>query len=357
MEVNKTYKILTVLLLMQWAAIKFIAQFPELIEKYYSLGLYYYLSKLFRILLGWIPFSFGDLLYGILILYLIYQIIVGIRRRKFHFKNLFFKFGALLSVVYFLFHLNWGLNYYRQPVIEHFNKSKSGYTVKQLIAFTNDLVQKSNEVHNSISEHDSLIIDYSLDKIELKRIAPKAYEKLQKKHPQFRYVNPSIKHSLFSIPLTYMGFAGYLNPLTNEAQINSLIPVNSYPSTLCHEMAHQIGIASESEANFVGFLATTNASDPYFNYSGYTMALRYCINEIYKYDKNSLDAIMEKLNKGIIKDFRRSQEFWQSYQNKSEKHFKNAYDSYLKANNQKDGIKSYSNIVTLLLRYSETNPI
>ncbi len=52
-----------------------------------------------------------------------------------------------------------------------------------------------------------------------------------------------------------MGFAGYLNPITNEAQVNALIPKNNYPATICHEIAHQVGIASESEANFVGYLA------------------------------------------------------------------------------------------------------
>jgi len=44
---------------------------------------------------------------------------------------------------------------------------------------------------------------------------------------------------------------------------------------VCHELAHQVGIASESEANFMGYLATTNSDNVYFNYSGYLMAVRF----------------------------------------------------------------------------------
>jgi hypothetical protein len=39
-------------------------------------------------------------------------------------------------------------------------------------------------------------------------------------------------------------------------------------ATTCHEMAHQIGFASESECNFIGFLASVKNDDLYFKYSG-----------------------------------------------------------------------------------------
>jgi hypothetical protein len=44
-----------------------------------------------------------------------------------------------------------------------------------------------------------------------------------------------------SLPLTYMGFSGYLNPFTNEAQVNYLGPcILSQPQLA--EMAHQLGL-------------------------------------------------------------------------------------------------------------------
>ncbi|MEX1383744.1 DUF3810 domain-containing protein, partial [Lutibacter sp.] len=180
------------------------------------------------------------------------------------------------------------------------------------------------------------------------------YSQLEKIYPQFKYASPKVKHSLFSVPLTYMGFGGYLNPITNEAQVNSLIPKNNYAATVCHEAAHQIGIASESEANFVGYLASTNSNDPFFKYSGYLMAMRYCISEVYRKDPASFEALKPLINKGILKDMQQSQKFWESYQNWSEKYFKTFYDNYLKANKQADGIKGYSKMVVLLINYHKS---
>ena len=69
-----------------------------------------------------------------------------------------------------------------------------------------------------------------------------------------------------SLPLTYLGFSGYINPFTNESQINSLIPKNSIPHTASHEIAHQLGFSQELECNFIAFVNLTNNEDLYFKY-------------------------------------------------------------------------------------------
>lgn len=190
-----------------------------------------------------------------------------------------------------------------------------------------------------------------LNKKEIQVASFNSFALLKNKMPEFSIRQKSVKKSLFSLPLTYMGFAGYLNPFTNEAQVNYLIPKNNFAATTCHEIAHQLGIASENEANFVGFLAAINSNDEYLNYSGYLMALRYCLFDIYTIDNEIFNDLKNELNVGILKDMQQSQDFWKSYQNKSEKFFKIFYDSYLKANNQTDGIRSYNKMVTLLVNY------
>jgi hypothetical protein len=357
MESKKTYRVLTVLLIMQWAFIQIIAQYPHFIEKYYSNGLYIYISKLLRILSGWIPFSIGDLLYVLLIGYLLIRIYVIIKTKKIVWKDTLFKIGGFAAIIYFLFHLNWGLNYFRLPLHSTLHIENKPYTVEELFEFTNSLIVKSNAMQLSIAKNDTIMVDNNLDKNEIKVGSHRAYEQLQSKYPQFTYIKPAVKHSLFSLPLTYMGFAGYLNPITNEAQVNYLIPKNSYPATLCHEIAHQTGIASESEANFVGYLAAIHADDHYFKYSGYVMALKYCLFELYRKDPDKFELLKAKLNKGILKDIQHSQNFWKSYQNWSEKYFKSFYDSFLKANKQKDGIKGYNKMVVLLINYYKKQPL
>jgi hypothetical protein len=151
------------------------------------------------------------------------------------------------------------------------------------------------------------------------------------------------------------GFPGYLNPFTNEAQVDILIPKYQLPSTASHEVAHQIGYAAENEANFIGMLACMHHPDPYFKYSGQVFALRYCLNEIYLRDQNRFLKLRERVRPGIFKNFKESQDFWNTYQNPLEPFFKNTYDGFLKANNQDGGIESYSYVVALIVNFFYSN--
>ncbi|UMB54672.1 DUF3810 domain-containing protein [Lutibacter sp. A64] len=351
MNSKKRYKILTLLLVMQWAFIQIIAQFPTIVETYYSNGLYIYISRFLRIILGWIPFSIGDLMYTALVVFILRALYKTIKSKKINFKATFFKITGILSIVFFVFHFNWALNYFRLPLNTSLDFEVSDYSNEELVKFTKKLISKTNEVHTFITKNDTLVVENLFTKNQIKAKVGEAYNQLEKIHPQFNYKNAKVKHSLFSVPLTYMGFGGYINPITNEAQVNSLIPKNNYAATVCHEAAHQIGIASESEANFVGYLATTHSKDIYFNYAGYLMALRYCISEVYRKDPTSFETLKPLINKGILKDIKQSQAFWESYQNRSEKYFKIFYDNFLKANKQKDGIEGYSKMVVLLINY------
>jgi len=351
MESKKRYKILTLLLIMQWAFIQIIAQYPAFIETYYSNGLYVFISQSLRVLLGWIPFSVGDLMYAGLIIFILQAIYKAVKYKKLTLKATFFKVIGIISIIFFVFNFNWGLNYLRLPINSSLNFEISNYSNTELIDFTKKIIAKTNEVHIFITKNDTLIVENLLTKNQIKGKVDEAYNQLEKIYPQFKYSNPKVKHSLFSVPLTYMGFGGYLNPITNEAQVNSLIPKNNYAATVCHEAAHQIGIASESEANFIGYLATTNSNDAYFKYAGYLMAMRYCISEVYRKNPTSFEELKPLINKGILKDMQQSQKFWESYQNWTEKYFKTFYDNYLKANKQADGIKGYSKMVVLLINY------
>jgi len=342
---------------MQWAFLRIIAQYPALIEKYYSNGLYIYLSKLLNFIFGWIPFSIGDILYALLAILLIINIYTSLKNKKFHLKSTLFKIGGFASIIFFIFHLNWGLNYFRQPVSRSLNFDVEKYSTNELVGFTEKLITKINQVQLSITKNDSVVVENNLNNQEIKEVSYTVYQQFQKKYPQYSHENLKAKHSLFSVPLTYMGFAGYLNPLTNEAQVNYLIPKNSYPAVVCHELAHQVGIGPESEANFIGYLAATNSNDVYFNYSAYLMAVRYALFEIFQKDPEKFEETKMKLNKGILKDIQQSQDFWESYQNWSEKYFKTFYDTFLKANQQKDGMKSYNKMVVLLVNYYKTKEL
>lgn len=345
--------ILPLFLLIQILFLKIIVFFPEFIERLYSNGLYVYISNFSRIILGKIPFSVGDILYGIVIIYLLK--ILWIERKSWRklrqeWKNAVLKVLSVLSVVYFLFHILWALNYYREPLFEKMNIEKD-YTNADLLTFTKKLIAKTNEIQVQITKNDSVKVVFPYSNEQVFAMNLNGYKILSDQYPFFTYTNLSVKKSLFSLPLTYMGFGGYLNPFTNEAQVNYLMPMFNSPTTSCHEMAHQMGFASESECNFIGFLASVNNKDLYFQYSGYSTALRYCLGNWHARDEKVFIELLKTVHTGILKNYKESEDFWIQYDTFIDKGFRIFYDNFLKMNQQKDGIDSYSKYVNLMVNY------
>ena len=303
-----------------------------------------------RYSLGFIPFSLGDLLYGILIVLAISWLVRRVSQRFRQPKVWIPDTLATLSIIYFCFHLFWGFNYYRQPLHKNLEIDNE-YTTEKLISLTETLIKKSNEIHAELVENDSVKVEYDFTKNELFQITLEGYDHIQKDFPELAYKGDALKRSIYSLPLTYMGFNGYLNPLTNEAQVNTIILPYKIPTTASHEVGHQLGFAKENEANFIACLVTMNHPNIYFRYSGYTFALSYCLSELYRRDQPKAEALIEKINPGIIANYREVDNFWLKHQNPFEPIFKATYNRYLIVNNQSDGMKSYSYVVALLVNY------
>ncbi len=353
---TKTKLYLTLLLPVQFILIKIFSFFPNFIEQFYSNGIFIYISTLLRYTFGWIPFSFGDIAYCILIILLIRFLLKKVLKKSILWKQVVLDIGATLSIVYASFHILWGMNYYRLPLHEILNINDE-YTQKELIAVSEKLITKANSLHLELEPIDSLPIHIPYSKEEIFQKTIPAYQQLQKTFPSLQYHPKSIKKSILSLPLTYMGFSGYLNPITNEAQVNGLILNYKTPTTSCHEEAHQLGFAKENEANFIAALTTIGYDDLYFKYSGTTFALRFCLNDLYLRNEEKAICLIEKLRPGIRKNYTEVSEFWKSYENPLEPLFKSTYDSYLKANNQPNGIDTYSYVVALLVNYYKTKTI
>lgn len=344
--------ILPLLLLLQIIIINILSFFPQFIEDYYSNGVYPYTSKAFRILFGWTGISIGDFIYGVAIFFIIRWLWKTRKTWRRQYKANLLSMVSAVSVFYLLFQLLWGLNYIRVPLNEKMGIEKK-YTPDELLAFTRQLITKANAVHESITGNDSLKVVNPYSVKEIYSRSGYGYASLKQVYPQFDYECESVKSSLISVPLSYMGFGGYLNPFTNEAQVNAKLPLYNLPTTACHEISHQIGYASESEANFIGYMASIYNDDPYFRYSGYTFALKYCLRNIAKIDEAKAESLLPLINPGILKNFKDSEEFNDKYSSFIETFFEVFYDNFLKLNKQEDGLETYSKFVGLLVNYYE----
>lgn len=342
-------------LIIQILLIQILGFFPEFVEDFYSNGIYPIVAETSRILLGWIPFSIGDLAYFV-VGFLILKWIVNFFRTSKTWKSAASEIGWSLSILYFLFHFLWAFNYYREPLFEKMAIEKE-YSDADLMRFTKEMIRKTNAVQLAITNDPNAKVINPFSQADIFEKSGNGFHNLAMQHPFFSYENPSVKKSLISVPLSYMGFSGYLNPFTNEAQVNDCIPMINFPFTTCHEMAHQIGYASESEANFIGFLAVVQNDNLIFNYAGYSMALRHCLRNWEVRNPALGRQLLEEINPGVLQNYEDSAVHWQKYDTFIEDGFEFFYHHFLKINQQKDGMDSYSKFLNLLINYAKNNKI
>ena len=246
------------------------------------------------------------------------------------------------------------MNYYRIPIHQKLNIDKE-YTLAELEAFTGKMITKTNAIQLSITMNDSVAVVVPYSDAELFEMAQNGYKNLPEELSDFQYNYKSTKASLFSYPLSYMGFGGYLNPFTNEAQVNILKPKYNSPLTICHEMAHQTGIGSESECNFIGFIAASKSEDLYFQYAAYSFITRYCLHNLEMMQEGNSEKFLSTINKGVLKNFDENEQFWKKYHTPIDTAFEIFYDSFLKVNQQQDGLESYSKFVGLMIGYEKVS--
>lgn len=353
---NRLRNILALSIVPQIGIVVWLRSQPEIVETYYSMGIYPFIASFFRILYGWIPFSVGDILYSLL---LIISLVYLIRNRARICKQpLVFARNAMIviSAVYFSFHLLWGFNYYRQPLAKLLKLDET-YTSADLLSLTRQLIESTNTLQTQITGNPEIAVSfpYSDDEIMSKTI--QGYENLKLLYPFLRYEHPSIKNSLLSTILSYMGYGGYLNPFTNEAQVNRKIPLFRFPVVCGHEIGHQLGYSAENETNFIGYLATLGNQDPYFKYAAVSFAAGYCLSEVKKQNPRAYKELYSQFTPGVLANFEELKTFWARYENPMEPVFKFAFNTFLKANNQKKGIQSYTGIVPLLVAYHKEHAL
>jgi Protein of unknown function (DUF3810) len=336
--------------------------FPILVENYYSTGIYPHLARGMHILFGWLPISIGDILYVFWWIWLLVWVVKGflsLKRNRFNTLRFFSLMGKLLRfilVLFLLFELFWGLNYSRLGIEYQLGITKKEYSKEDITQLTNQLIEKTNQCRKELETQSIPIPD-------LKSIYTGAFAAYQSVKQSFSFLslkNKSIKNSLFTPIADYVGFTGYYNPFTGEAQLRYDIPRLMMPFISCHEMAHQLGYASESEANFVGYLSASASTDPYFRYSVYFDLLNYALSEQYflyakeqsfadfekviAYNKSHIDTLV-KLDRKLVRDF------FQKRRNDVSPIANSLYDQYLKMNKQLQGINSYDEVLGWLIAY------
>ena len=335
--------------------IKLFSFSPSVIEEWYSTKLYPVIAAFLRFVTGWVPFSIGDIIYafaGIWSIVRIYKSVRALLKRKITKETFIQSFRRTVIImlwIYILFNFLWAMNYERLGIAYQLKLEPAAYSTTELKTLTSNLIDKVNteRLHLGVSS-----FKYSGSN-EIFKEAKEAYDSAEKKYPFLHYSVMSVKNSMYGQLGNYLGFLGYYNPFTGEAQVNTTVPAFIIPYTACHEIGHQLGYGTEDEANFSGYLAAKSSKENTFHYSVYFDLFLYANRELYSRDSVAAKQNYKLLDTLVRKDIITYRKFLEAYRNPVEPYITMLYGKYLKANNQPNGMETYDEVIGWLIAYQK----
>lgn len=311
------------------------------------------ISTVFRQLTGIVPFSVGDVIYVAWIVSSLFYLL------KLCYKLIRMQWGEagwltlrgihFILKLYLAFLILWGFNYDRNTLLRDTGIITGDYNTQQLYQLSDTLLRLTNAEKQRLG--DTVGITLPDKSTPLFKKAATAYAAAAERWPAFRYNAPCVKKALFGEWLNYPGVTGYLNPFTLEAQVNTTVPAVIQPIVTCHEIAHQLGYAPEEEANFVGYLAATSIQDSHFRYAANFDMLLYSVRQLAIRDTTLAKDIWRRALPGVKADYKSIITFYEKYTGKVDDYSTILYDQYLKANKQRKGIRSYSEVTGWLIAW------
>jgi len=341
----------TFVLLALTLAIFVFGLYPQAVESYYSEFIFPVISKVQRSIASFFPFAIGDLLYALLIIYVIKEIVIFISKTKKD-RDIYLVFALrglnFLLIIYISFKLLWGLNYARPQINQQLQISKQPYQKEQLLQLSSFFINKLEKLGNAIG---NTAANYTIE--ELQDRSATSYNSLAVKQPLFEYQYHAVKPAVSGWLTSKLGIEGYYNPLSGEANINTKLPEFVLPFVVCHEIAHQLGVAREDEANLAGYLAAIHSEDIHFQYSAYYNMLRYVLFEVRMKYPEDYNVLITQIPQHVMDNFKEEREFWAKYNGSMSVYMGKTFDKILKLNNQQKGINSYQDIVLWLVNYHQ----
>lgn len=327
------------------------ALLPEQTERLYVRAVYPHIPAALSRVSGRVSFSVGEVLLcavlaTCLILLVRFCVLFYLRRGERARRTLdAVRYTAWSAAgLLWLFLLTFGLNYQRPLLFDLLGFERRGANAAELEAMGREVVGRINESYAEAHAADRAVPDPEQTAALLNESFDASPD--LSLLPRGRYAPP--KPLFASGAFTRIGLSGIFSPFTGEPNYNADMPDFQLPFTMAHEMAHQRGVARESEANFVAYLVCVNSRDPFVRYSGYRNGLG-VLNELYRLEPEKARELVKQLGPGFREDSRRAALFWAKATGAALTNRIN--DLYLRANRVRQGTADYAASTTLIVGY------
>jgi len=338
-----------------WALIEFAKAHSALIDMVYP-----YVTRMLQTLLaewsGGVSFCLWQF-FAILLVVIILTSIVLMIVLRWNPIQVIGWYTAVASLLFFLHTAGFGLNGYAGSISDDIRLRMTEYTLNEAEEATVYFRDQANALAADIQRDGSGKPVYPAFE-DLAAMAEAGFDSLvyESGYPVFAGTTIPVKQLGWADMYTSMGITGFTMALTGEAAVNPQIPVVSMPFTMCHEMAHRMCIATESDANMAAFLACRANPSAEYQYSAYFMAYLYCYNAIAKLGsaeaQESLQRIKSGLSDALYRDLADYNTFFREKKDEAATQLADTVnDTYIKTQGDDRGIESYGAVCDMLVSW------
>ena len=317
----------------------------------------YYLTAPTRAIMAWMlvlfPFSVAEVVVlasPILLILLVFMAVKFAKKGKRASIKFLSVIVAVLCLVFITFVWTYSSGYHNSKIDDKMGLDTDSITKDELYSAYTHIVSELNYLADYIKydETGASVMPYSYSEMSAKIC--EAYEKFTSEYDVLHTFPSRIKPLIISEPMTYTHLSGIYSFMSGECNVNVNYPDYVIASTSAHEMAHQRGVAREEECNFIAFAVLTYSDDPFLRYCAY---LDVYSNIAVAVIGESTDLYLSvSLDSRVRQDRKSYSEFFKKYEDsKASEVAGSINNSYLQANGQENGTKSYDMITELVCAF------
>jgi len=322
------------------------------------------------------PFSVMEVLLTAAGIWLIYYIVKTIRLairksgKRVISRRLIFV-AVLIFYAWGSFCWLWNSGYFARGFAERNGLVPQGATAEELAEVTQMFARRANALAPLMArDADGR---FNENRWEMLFVSTEIFDGIAAEFPELggRVFRPKPMF-MYSWLMSRTGYTGIYFALTGEANININAPGVTIPATIAHEIAHQLGVFNEDEANFVAIIAGIRSGNIVYEYSGLFLGLSHLLTALHDADHQAWLDVWDSFVPELRQDFADHREFWRSQRTVETgigfvdtiltaltetvyDAVNTAYDGFLRANNQELGLQSYGACVDLLIVYFRGN--
>ncbi len=306
---------------------------------------------------GFLPFSVAEVCLLLLPFAIIFALVVAVRaivKKRFSIKKVLLSILGVLFVAFSVFVNVFGVCYFTKPLEVRLDLNRTIlnrdelykdalYTHGVLCGFADNV--DFDKGGASVNPHSFF---------ETGKLVDKGYDALSDSSVFKSKMVGKSKPVMLSSLMTYTHISGMYMPFTGEANVNTNYPDYVVAFTIAHEKAHQRGVASEDEANFMAFLACMASGDNYLKYSAMMNMYDYYLDETLENDVKLYNQLVGETDSRIIGEMYAYFKFFKKYSGSAASKAANTVnDTYIKAMGNDEGVKSYGLVIELYHAYIE----